>query len=272
MIPQELSLLEDLLQRLAAVHGVQKDPQADALIRARLAAQPDALYLLVQRTLLLEHALDDARRELARRAAMPADPGGAAFLQRGLEPGFGRNAVDPDAYDPGAAAYRGAPPASTATTTGAAPPTAPAPGTAPAQGWRERFFGAAPAPSPVAGGGPGLLGQAATTAAGVAGGMFLFNGIEHLMGRNQGGAGGGGFLGLGGNGGNGGNGGIGSGNPTGTTEVVENVTQNFYDGAGASTGDGGSDDGRRRLADDAGADWPGFDDGGSFNDDDDRSV
>ena len=240
MTPQELSMLEDLLQRLAAVHGVQKDPQADALIRERLAGQPDALYLLTQRTLLLEHALQDAQRQLAQRAAAPADPGGAAFLQRGLEPGFGRDTADPDAYNPGRPAYRGAP-------SGYAP-GAPAVAPAAAPGWRERLLGAAPAPAaaPAPSSGPSFLGQAASAAAGVAGGMFLFNGIEHLLGGRSG-AGGGGFLGLGG------------GN-VGTPEVIENVTQNFYeDGSG-----GGGD--TRQLADDAGGDWSGFD-GGSFDDD-----
>ncbi|MGF6528119.1 DUF2076 family protein [Variovorax sp. PvP013] len=245
MTPQELSMLENMLQRLTAVHGVQKDPQADALIRDRLATQPDALYLLVQRTLLLEHALEDARRQLALRPpAAPADPGGAAFLQRGLEPGFGRDAVDRDAYTPGRPAQSDA--------------QATASAAAPAPGWRERLFGAsAPAASARGGGGAGFLGQAATAAAGVAGGMFLFNGIEHLMKGGHGGGDGGGFLGLGGGGGNGGG---------GTTEVIENVTQNFYgDGGSGGTGDGGGD--IRRLADDAGADWSGFDDGASFDDD-----
>lgn len=243
MTPQEFSVLENMLQRLAAVHGVQKDPQADALIRERLSVQPDALYLLVQRTLLLEHALDDARRQLAQRApATPVDPGGAAFLQRGLEPGFGRDAVDRDAYTPGRPAQPDA--------------RAMAPAAAPAPGWRERLFGggapAAPAP---AGSGSGFLGQAASAAAGVAGGMFLFNGIEHLMRGGQGGSGGGGgFLGLGGGSAGG-----------GTPEVVENVTQNFYGDGARGNDDGNGDVGR--LADDAGADWSGFDDGASFDDD-----
>ncbi|WP_295537721.1 DUF2076 family protein [uncultured Pseudacidovorax sp.] len=240
MTPQELSMLEDLLQRLAAVHGVQKDPQADALIRERLAGQPDALYLLTQRTLLLEHALQDAQRQLAQRAAAPADPGGAAFLQRGLEPGFGRDTADPDAYNPGRAAYRGAP--------AAYAPGAPAPAQAP--GWRERLFGAAPAAAaPAPSSGPSFLGQAASAAAGVAGGMFLFNGIEHLLG-GRGAGGGGGFLGLGG------------GN-AGTPEVIENVTQNFYEDNGSASAGGG---GASQLTDDAGGDWGGFD-GGSFDDD-----
>ncbi|HUD32315.1 MAG TPA: DUF2076 family protein [Variovorax sp.] len=238
MTPQELSMLENMLQRLSAAQGVRKDPQADALIRECLTVQPDALYLLVQRTLLLEHALEEARRQLAQRAMPPADPGGAAFLRRGLEPGFGRDAVDRDVYDPG----RQGP--------SAVQPTAPAP----APGWRERFFGATAPSATAPGGGAGFLGQAAGAAAGVAGGMFLFNGIEHLLGGGR--SGGGGFLGLGG--GDGGRAGT-----TGMTEVTENVTQNFH-GDGDSGGDGGD---VRRLAEDAGAGWSGFDDDAPFDDD-----
>ena len=100
--------------------------------------------------------------------------------------------------------------------------------------------------------GPGLLGTAASAAAGVAGGMFLFNGIEHLLG-GRGGSGGGGLFG---------------GNQGGTPTVTENVTQNFFgaDGGGRS---GAADS---TLARDAGADWDGFDDGGSFDDGDNSIV
>jgi len=248
-------MLENMLQRLGAMHGVVKDPQADALIRERLAGQPDALYLLVQRTLLLEHALDDARRQLAQRPATPADPGGAAFLRRGLEPGFGRDPADREAYAPERAPSAGA------------PSMAPASAPAPAPGWRDRLFGgAAAAPAAPAAGGRGFLGQAASAAAGVAGGMFLFNGIEHLLGGGRGGGiggGGSGFLGLGGQPGNG-----------GPTEVIENVTQNFHAepgggdvGNGGDGGNAGGGDGMRQLADDAGAGWSGFDDDAAFDDD-----
>ena len=45
MTPQERTLLEDFLSKLARVQGVDKDPDADALIRQQAARQPDALYL-----------------------------------------------------------------------------------------------------------------------------------------------------------------------------------------------------------------------------------
>lgn len=245
MTPQETQWLDDLLQRLAAVQGVPKDPQAVAMIRERLAGQPDAIYLLVQRVLLLEHALQDAQAQIAQLSQSQQHPGGS-FL--GGAPGidWGRQPQAPmqPAAQPvpadggyyGSERYApGAPPARTA-----------------APSWRERVFGApAAAAAPAASTGPGLLGTAASAAAGVAGGMFLFNGIEHL---------------LGGHGGSGG--GLFGGSQGSTPTVTENVTQNFFgdDGGGRS---GGSDS---TLARDAGADWDGFDDAGNFDDGDNSIV
>ena len=158
MTPQEQQLLDDFLQRLAAVNGVAKDTQADALIQQRLASQPDALYLLVQRSLLQQHALDSAKAQIAQLQAQLGGQGGGSFL--GGQPGWGQQ---PQASTP--------PPMY-------APPPAP--------GWRERLFGGGN-PPPQPGGGPGFLASAATTAAGVAGGMFLFDGIENLIGGHHGG-------------------------------------------------------------------------------------
>src|SRR5579859_7087305 len=82
MTPQEQTLLDDFLQRLAAVNGVAKDAQADALIHQRLASQPDAVYLLVQRCLLQQHALDAAKAQIAQLQAQAAgqQQGGGSFL------------------------------------------------------------------------------------------------------------------------------------------------------------------------------------------------
>lgn len=177
MNPQEQQLLEDFLQRLAAVRGVAKDPQADSLIQQRLASQPDALYLLVQRSLLQQQALDNAKAQIAQLQAQLGGQGGGSFL--GGQAG---------AWNQSQAAT---------------PPPAQAPG------WRERLFGGgAPAPQAQPAAAPSFLASAATTAAGVAGGMFLFNGIESLMGGHHGG----GFFG------------------DNQPNVVENITQNnFYD-------------------------------------------
>lgn len=225
MTPQEHTLLEDFLARLQAAGPVNKDPEANALIHARLDGQPDAAYLLVQRSLLMDRALAEAnhqitalRQQLASATA-GGGGGGGSFLggSPALPEGFGRapsQAYSPEQryeqrpeqrYDP---RYEQAP-----------AQQAPEP-----QGWRNRLFGggaqqpqgqAAPCAA-----GPSFLGQAATTAAGVAGGMFLFNGIEHLIGgaghNNAGNTG----NSLFGNNGNGNDGGSLSG------PMTENITEN----------------------------------------------
>ncbi len=181
MTPQEEQLLEDFLQRLAAAGSVAKDAQADALIRQRLVGQPDALYLLVQRSLLQQHALEGAKAQIAQlQAQVASQQGGGSFLGGQQQSAWS-----------------------------ATPPPIPQqaqPQQAAAPGWRERLFGGTPAPQPSA---PSFLSQAATTAAGVAGGMFLFDGIESLMGGHHGG-------------------GLFGGGFGGQPSVIENVTENNY--------------------------------------------
>jgi hypothetical protein len=190
MTPQEQLLLDDFLQRLAAVNGVAKDAQADALIHQRLAGQPDALYLLVQRSLLQQHALDAAKAQIAQlQAQVAGQAGGSSFLG-------GQQSGQPSGWSPVPPAY---------------PPQQQQ--AAPAPTWRDRLFGGAPAAPQ---GGSSFLSGAATTAAGVAGGMFLFDGIESLLGGHHGG----GFFG-------------------GQPEVIENVTENnFLDNGNLSNGGG----------------------------------
>lgn len=237
MTSQEQQWLDEFLQRLAGAPATAKDPQADAMIRERLAAQPDTTYLLVQRALLLERALHDARQQIAQLQQQVQGQGGGSFLGQGLDTQFGRG---PAPSAPNAPAY--------------AAPAAPAyAAAAPAQpGWRERLFGgpAAAQAAPASTGGS-FLGNAAASAAGVAGGMFLFNGIENMLGHRSAG-----------------NNWLGGSNPP---QVVENVTQNFYD-------DNQNQAGLDRLARESGGDSDllrgndSFDSGSSFFDDSDDSF
>lgn len=238
MTPNERPLLDDLLQRLAHAGPAAKDSEADSRIHQALAAQPDALYLLVQRCLLLERGLAHAQEEIAR--LQQAADSHRSFIGADLEQGFGR--APSQAYSPGAAAAQ---PTSM-------PPQAPPAGyaqPAPAPSWRDRLFGNnASAPAAAAPAGPGFLGTAASAAAGVAGGMFLFNGLEHLLG-NRGSAVGNGLLG------GGSNAGLFGGELLPQETVVQNITnENFYD----SRGNEGSRD-AGWLPDDSG---PAFDDDG----------
>ena len=167
MTPQENELLQKFLAQLAHAHVGVKDSEAQAMIGRAVAQQPDAAYLLVQRALLLERALQQAKSQLSRLRE-----------QR-------------DGADGGSHTWTQTPPAT--------PATAPAP-TSPPQAQ------AAPSTGGTSSGWGGFLGNAATTAAGVAGGAFLFQGLEGLLGHR-----GGGFVGG-----------------SAPTETVENVTVNDY--------------------------------------------
>ena len=65
MSPQDSQMLHDFLSQLIQARGIQKDPEAYALIQRAVAQQPDAAYLLVQRALLLEQALNNAKERIA---------------------------------------------------------------------------------------------------------------------------------------------------------------------------------------------------------------
>jgi hypothetical protein len=142
------------------------------MISAAVSRQPDAAYLLVQRTLLQDQALQVAQAriaELERQAQAPAPAPAASFL--GGADAWGNSArTRPDAVAspaaPSAYPQAGAAPLAPAYQASAAP--------APAQGG---FLGGM-------GGGSNFLGTMAATAAGVAGGAFLFQGIGNLMGNH----------------------------------------------------------------------------------------
>jgi hypothetical protein len=144
MNTEERQLLERFLSRLTDVKGIDKDPEADRLIHNAVARQPDAAYLLIQRNLLLEKALENAKArvdELQRRPA-PVNRGGVLDGDPWAQTG-----------SPAGRAWDAAPP-----------------------GHRQS---AAPAPQQSAM--PSFLGNIASTAAGVVAGSFLFQGIESLL-------------------------------------------------------------------------------------------
>lgn len=158
MTHEEQRLLTRFLDELEKVKNVAKDPDAEALIKAAATAQPDAMYLLVQRCLLQDQALNTARsriedlqQQLERERSQPPRATGG-FLAANP---WGRPAAAP-ASGPGPVVQ--------------SDPLAP-PGLA--------------AASPFS----GFLGNAVATAAGVAGGAFLFHGIENLLHSSSHGAG-----------------------------------------------------------------------------------
>jgi len=173
---QESTLITELFDRISKNQPQQVDSEAERLIAEKVAANPHATYLLTQSTIILQQAVTAAQSRIAalekQVAEASSNPQGGGFLS-------------------GVANLFGTPqPASTR-------PVAPPP--IPQQ--------ATPVPST---GGSSFLQNAAATAAGVAGGALLFQGIENLMGHG-GGFGGGGFGGS--------QGFMGQGQPT---EVINN--------------------------------------------------
>jgi hypothetical protein len=156
MNAQERTLLVQFLDQLISAQAGRKDPEAEALIREACARQPDAAYLLAQRALQLEQALDITKAELQRLQSETAQSReSASFL--GNPNAWGRSS------------------SATTTPTGA-PVSAASPSSAtpagPAVNQPPQRFGS------------GMLGNVAATAAGVVAGSFLFQGVQNLLGRH----------------------------------------------------------------------------------------
>lgn len=160
MNPQENQALDNFLTQLVQARAGVKDPQADAMIAAAIAKQPDAAYLLVQRALLLDQALTSAKAQISS-------------LQSELQTARSSNASSSFLDSENTWGN------STAPHPAAAPSTAAPVAAAPAQ--------STPASRPgFLSGFGGTLGNIATTAAGVAGGALLFQGIENLFHHSSG--------------------------------------------------------------------------------------
>ena len=147
MQPEERDLITGLFGRLNGFEAQPRDPEADRLIAQSIAAQPGAPYLLVQTVLVQEQALKAAQARIAELEAKAAAQPTPGFLASAPKMGPWGNA--------------------------SVPPTQPV-----------QQAPVAPAYAPPAGG--GFLRQALTTAAGVAGGALLVEGIRNMMGHGNG--------------------------------------------------------------------------------------
>lgn len=222
MNQEESNLISGLYDRLALTPAQQEDADAARLISERVNANPRAPYLLTQSVLILQQALtaaqgriSDLEKQLAEANARSSQGGG--FLS-------------------GVAGLFGPPqPSASAAPRQQLPPPLPQTG---------------PAPIPAAPAGGGFLQNAMATAAGVAGGALLFQGIENLLGHNAGSFGGaGGFLGQ-----------------NQPTEVINN----YYE-APSNPDAADSDSSGDLLAQDDGTNIPDDDGGGFFDDGGDDS-
>ena len=177
MTPDERNLISSLFDRLAAASNQPKDSEADQLIRSKVAENPAAPYLLAQSTLVMQQALANAQNRISalekqiaesNSPAAGTQQGGSFLSSVASFFGGGQQHQQPQ---------RSAPPPI---------PQQPQQPQQYAQPQPPPVYGA-PQPQPPAGrGSGGFLQGALGTAAGVAGGALLFQGIENLIGHNPG--------------------------------------------------------------------------------------
>jgi hypothetical protein len=176
MNPQERQLVDDLFDRLSKLESAPRDADAVAAISQGLRRAPNAVYALVQTTLLQDEALKRANariQELEGGEPEQQQPGGFLDSMRdaifGPTPSRGSvpNVRPPEmgsrpAWNTGQVLQQGQGPGQTN------------------QGQYGQPYGTPQAP--MGGGGGSFLGTAAAAAAGVVGGGLLMNSIRGMMG------------------------------------------------------------------------------------------
>jgi hypothetical protein len=187
MTPEERQLVVDLFDRLAELEREKRDPDAERLIREGLARAPNAVYSLVQTTLLQDEGLRAADEHIAQleeelaQAQSQGKPQGSFLGDRRSK------------WNTGEVIGGGAPQGGGGSVpqVGGRDQPMGAPGSFgdPRYGGPQYGdprggpqYGGPPAGEPPRSGGGGFLGTAAAVAAGAIGGGLLMNGIRSAMG------------------------------------------------------------------------------------------
>lgn len=187
---EEQTLIDGLFGRLqqAEREGAPRDALAQARIAEHLQQQASAPYYMAQAILVQEAAikrLDEQNKQLqaeldqARAQVTTTAPSGGGFLSSI----FGGGARQPEPQRQAQTSFNQAPAPRPASTGGGwREPSSGlnGPGVAPQQ----QGFNAAPQAAPTRGGASSFLGGALQTAAGVAGGVMLAQGISSLFNHN----------------------------------------------------------------------------------------
>ncbi|WP_460449157.1 DUF2076 domain-containing protein [Alsobacter sp. SYSU BS001988] len=189
MSPEERQLLTNLFERIKGAANTPRDKEAEAFITDAVRQQPYAPYLLSQTVIVQEEALKAAASRIQELEAQVAEreQGSTSFLGGlgksifgGGEPGRaqpGRTPSGVPSWGPGAQQAAPAQPAP-GPWGQAQPQYQPQQG----QGGGGMFGGGQPQ-------GGGFLRSAMTTAAGVAGGALLFQGVSSLFNSHHGASG-----------------------------------------------------------------------------------
>lgn len=199
MTPEERALIDGLFDRMREFESAPRDAEAEALIARRVAQAPYAPYALAQSVLVQEHALQQAYAhiqeleaqlqdaEARAHAAQPAQGASGGFLgglfgggrgsvpaagarpvdqPMGVPPGYAQGGYNQGGYNQPGYGQQGYPQAAQQ----AGGP------------WGQQQ----PMPAAPAQRGGGFLQGALATAAGVAGGALLFDGIKSMMSGGEG--------------------------------------------------------------------------------------
>jgi hypothetical protein len=190
MTPEERQLLSALADRVKSVPAQQKDPEAEQFLRQLVQERPDTPYILAQTVIMQDFALRNAEGQIEDLRQQLED------MQQHL--GDGRQS--PQQQRPGSflgGLFGSGPTPQPASQSGSVPRVNPWGQPSQPQSQPQPPRGYAPEPYPYGGGAAGptmqpsqtgsFLRSAATTAAGVAGGALLFQGINSLFSGHQGG-------------------------------------------------------------------------------------
>ena len=184
MTPQERQLIDDLFDRLSKLENAPRDSEAMSAIMQGLRDAPNAVYALVQTTLVQDEALKRANDRIQEleggHSGEQNQPGGFLDSMRGAI--FGQNPAHGSVPNVRAPGMGGRP----VWNSGEVVQQTQRPGQYDQGGSGQQpgfgqQFGAPQQPGPGSGGGS-FLGTAAAAAAGMVGGSLLLGGIRSMMG------------------------------------------------------------------------------------------
>lgn len=202
MTAQEQGMIDDLVERVRSTPVADKDVEAERHLQQTLGTVPDALYVLTQTVLVQQYGLTQAKAQIEslqsqveqmqrQQATVPSSAKGGSFLSRIFGTDEGNSPQIPAGTQgygsPGQTASTGFGPASNAgyqTVNYAPAPQAgyPPPPAYGGPGYGAPGYGPGPgSPSLFGGGGGGFMRGALQTAAGVAAGEMVFQGMEDLF-------------------------------------------------------------------------------------------
>jgi len=171
MNADEKVLIENLAQRLQQAQLSDIDTDAEKLIQKLMSNQPRAMYLLTQAVLLQEHALkasQDKIKQLEQEARQAATPKKGGFLS-GL---FGGSSQQNNHSSAGNSGFTQSNNANYSSS--------------PNYSQQQHGYAQPQANDYRPSRGSSFMGQAASTALGVAGGALLFEGVSHMFGGRGG--------------------------------------------------------------------------------------